>query len=134
MENIWEFFKETITHIGDFVSSTFEKVKESPLVMKIVTFAEDGLNATVPYVKNAAIYSVDKIKEHPYLFGFVGILLLVILMCNCCRCHGGSRSVKMMKAPGRNCRIPRAGFEKDPRAYFLDLRGKNVSGGGDLLV
>ncbi|KAJ8630949.1 hypothetical protein MRB53_024272 [Persea americana] len=32
---------------------------------------------------------------------------------------------KMMKAPGRDGFIPRDGFERDPRAYFRDLRKGN---------
>ncbi|KAL3631261.1 hypothetical protein CASFOL_024245 [Castilleja foliolosa] len=31
-------------------------------------------------------------------------------------------TVKMMKAPGRNMRIPRSSFEIDPKGYFLKLR------------
>jgi len=29
---------------------------------------------------------------------------------------------KTMKAPGRDYRIPRADFERDPKSYFKDLR------------
>ncbi|KAL3367762.1 hypothetical protein AABB24_008895 [Solanum stoloniferum] len=40
------------------------------------------------------------------------------------------RSSKMMKAPGRNTRIPRASFEIDPKRYFRNLRANP----GDMLV
>jgi hypothetical protein len=33
-----------------------------------------------------------------------------------------SKSVKTMKAPGRNYRMPRSNFEANPSAYFRDLR------------
>lgn len=33
---------------------------------------------------------------------------------------------KMMKAPGRDHRIPREEFEKNPRKHFRDLRGKTT--------
>ncbi|KDP41338.1 hypothetical protein JCGZ_15745 [Jatropha curcas] len=35
---------------------------------------------------------------------------------------GSSR--KTMKAPGKDFRIPREDFDKDPAAYFRSLRGK----------
>uniref|UniRef100_A0A5B7AUY1 Uncharacterized protein n=1 Tax=Davidia involucrata TaxID=16924 RepID=A0A5B7AUY1_DAVIN len=50
---------------------------------------------------------------------------------NCCRyffkccyscCCGGWRTVKMMKAPGRNFSIPRYVFESNPGSYFRNLR------------
>ncbi|XXG74085.1 hypothetical protein AAC387_Pa07g2895 [Persea americana] len=38
---------------------------------------------------------------------------------------GSDSGKKMMKAPGRDGFIPRDGFERDPRAYFRDLRKGN---------
>ncbi|KAK1273200.1 hypothetical protein QJS04_geneDACA023307 [Acorus gramineus] len=34
------------------------------------------------------------------------------------------RKGKMMKAPGKDCRISRRSFEQNPRRYFRNLRGK----------
>ncbi|KAK1296006.1 hypothetical protein QJS10_CPB15g01658 [Acorus calamus] len=34
------------------------------------------------------------------------------------------RKGKMMKAPGKDCRISRRSFEENPRGYFRNLRGK----------
>ncbi|KAL7181574.1 hypothetical protein ACSBR1_040465 [Camellia fascicularis] len=55
------------------------------------------------------------------------VLLIMCLCCRCCCCccsRGRGRGVRMMKAPGRNYRMPRSTFESNPRAYFRDLRGK----------
>ncbi|CAK9186223.1 unnamed protein product [Ilex paraguariensis] len=61
-------------------------------------------------------------------FIIAGLILLVCLRCciRCCRCcgRGGKVAVKMMKAPGRNFRMPREVFESNPRSYFLQLREK----------
>ena len=35
-----------------------------------------------------------------------------------------SEERKMMKAPGRDYKIPRDDFEKDPKTYFSNLRNK----------
>lgn len=51
-------------------------------------------------------------------------LVLVLCIC-CCRCCCCGRSVKMMKAPGRNFRMPRHVFEGNPRSYFQNLRSGN---------
>uniref|UniRef100_A0A0V0GUD1 Putative ovule protein n=1 Tax=Solanum chacoense TaxID=4108 RepID=A0A0V0GUD1_SOLCH len=51
--------------------------------------------------------------------------------CYCCCCRGGGRGRgRMMKAPGRNCRMQRSTFESNPRGYFRNLR----SYPGDQLV
>ncbi|KAG8366485.1 hypothetical protein BUALT_Bualt17G0084900 [Buddleja alternifolia] len=53
----------------------------------------------------------------PYLIAAV----VVWFIYRCC-CGGGGGNGKMMKAPGRNYRMPRNAFESDPKAYFSDLR------------
>ncbi|XXG52425.1 hypothetical protein AAC387_Pa03g0770 [Persea americana] len=41
-------------------------------------------------------------------------------------CASGSENDKWMKAPGKNgLRIPRAGFERDPKGYFRNHRKGN---------
>lgn len=74
--------------------------------------------------------------------GLAALLLLLFLCCCCwpllracfsccgsclrscgrCLCCCGRRSVKMMKAPGRDYMMPRHVFESGPRSYFIDLR------------
>ncbi|XP_011041793.1 PREDICTED: uncharacterized protein LOC105137667 [Populus euphratica] len=50
----------------------------------------------------------------------VAVVVIVLLFRGC---RGGpAKSVKTMKAPGRNSRIPRSNFEASPSAYFRDLR------------
>lgn len=63
----------------------------------------------------------------PYMILGV-VLLLVVCCCRCCCCRrrGSGGMVKMMKAPGRNYRMPRHTFESDPRSYFRGLRGKSI--------
>ncbi|PIN11050.1 hypothetical protein CDL12_16359 [Handroanthus impetiginosus] len=58
----------------------------------------------------------------PYLIAAV-VLTLVVYFCRCC-CGGprGGRRVKMMKAPGKNHRMPRRDFENNPKGYFQNLR------------
>uniref|UniRef100_A0A5B6YTR4 Transmembrane protein n=1 Tax=Davidia involucrata TaxID=16924 RepID=A0A5B6YTR4_DAVIN len=57
----------------------------------------------------------------PFIISGV-VLLMCICCCRCC-CRGG-RAVKMMKAPGRGYRMPRAPFESNPGSYFRSLRGR----------
>ncbi|PIA63237.1 hypothetical protein AQUCO_00200924v1 [Aquilegia coerulea] len=128
-ESVWMFIleklKEPFKLVSDFVCSIGKKLKESPLVMKIVGVTDDAANATLPYSKKIGVYCVDKIKQHPYMFGMI-VLFALILGC-CCKCGRSSRSRKMMKAPGRDYMMLRDDFEISPRSYFRDLRGK---GGG----
>lgn len=61
-------------------------------------------------------------------FLIAGLVLLMLICCFkcCCKCCcGGRRSVRMMKAPGRNARMPRNVFERNPRSYFQNLRSGN---------
>ncbi|KAF9624437.1 hypothetical protein IFM89_011445 [Coptis chinensis] len=108
--------KETINLASHLVSSAMDKVKESPFAMKIVGFMEDGVNATLPYVKKYGGYAVDKIKQHPYMSGFIVVFAFVLWKCRC-RCTRG----KMMKAPGRDYMMLRGDFEKDPRLVSQKL-------------
>ncbi|KAH6798679.1 hypothetical protein C2S51_035163 [Perilla frutescens var. frutescens] len=60
----------------------------------------------------------------PWIIAAV-VLTVVICLCRCCCkccCGGGGGRVRMMKAPGRNCRMPRSAFESNPRGYFRNLR------------
>ncbi|KAL6545280.1 hypothetical protein OROGR_009154 [Orobanche gracilis] len=60
----------------------------------------------------------------PYLIVAVVLTAVVCFCrccCGCCRGRGGGK-VKMMKAPGRSCRIRRDVFESDPKGYFWNLR------------
>jgi hypothetical protein len=50
----------------------------------------------------------------------VAVVVIVLLFGGCC--GGAAKSVKTMKAPGRNYRMPRSNFEANPSAYFRDLR------------
>ncbi|KAJ6856007.1 hypothetical protein NC651_040578 [Populus alba x Populus x berolinensis] len=61
----------------------------------------------------------------------VAVVVIVLLFLSCCGCLAkivGSCcgclawSVKTMKAPGRNYRMPRSTFEANPSAYFRGLR------------
>jgi len=61
------------------------------------------------------------------LFIIAAVVLIACLCCCyrcCCRRGGGGRAVRMMKAPGRDYRMPRHVFEGNPRSYFRNLRGK----------
>lgn len=60
-------------------------------------------------------------RNAPY---FVMGLILVFSLWFCCRCFRyccRMKTVKMMKAPGRNFRMPRPNFEANPRSYFRNL-------------
>lgn len=69
-------------------------------------------------------------KVHHWLavalpFMIAGAVLITLCCCcyKCCcsSCRGRGR-VRTMKAPGRNCRMPRSAFESNPRSYFQNLR------------
>ncbi|KAF5175889.1 hypothetical protein FRX31_034526 [Thalictrum thalictroides] len=126
---IGDKMKEPFKVVSDFVCSIGEKLKESPLVMKIVGVTEDAANATLPYLKNIGVYCVEKIKQHPYMFGLI-VLFALLLVCCCKKGCSSSSSGKMMKAPGRDYMMLRDDFEASPRSYFRELRGKGSNGRG----
>ncbi|KAL5723272.1 hypothetical protein ACHQM5_006689 [Ranunculus cassubicifolius] len=125
LETIWRFIYqkmgETIGHGSVLMCSAWEKLRGSPLPTQIVRFTQTTAVATLPYVKNALDFSVGSIKQHPYLFG----LLVLFIMGKTFGGGGGSGGGKMMKAPGRDYRMPRANFENNPRSYFRGLRGNS---------
>ncbi|GAB4840147.1 hypothetical protein Ancab_020910 [Ancistrocladus abbreviatus] len=58
----------------------------------------------------------------PCLIGGL-VLLLCFCCCKKCCCRGGRRSVRMMRAPGREgVVIPRNVFARNPMLYFQNLR------------
>ncbi|KAH7840248.1 hypothetical protein Vadar_014691 [Vaccinium darrowii] len=61
----------------------------------------------------------------PFIIAAVVLIACLWCCCRCC-CRGGGRgrAVRMMKAPGRDYRMPRHVFEENPRSYFRNLRGK----------
>ncbi|KAG8366483.1 hypothetical protein BUALT_Bualt17G0084700 [Buddleja alternifolia] len=54
----------------------------------------------------------------PYLIAAVVVWFIYRWCCG----GGGGGKGKLMKAPGRNYRMPRIAFESDPKAYFSNLR------------
>ncbi|KAL3631260.1 hypothetical protein CASFOL_024244 [Castilleja foliolosa] len=52
----------------------------------------------------------------PYIIAAVVLVVVV-------RFFGGGGKGKMMKAPGRNYKMPRRDFASNPKGYFKDLRG-----------
>ncbi|KAL3501526.1 hypothetical protein ACH5RR_035975 [Cinchona calisaya] len=73
----------------------------------------------------------DKLHQwlHIALIILIVVAAVVVLFscvyycCKWCCCGGGRRrGVRMMRAPGRNCWMPRQDFESDPRSYFSNLR------------
>ncbi|XP_055815266.1 uncharacterized protein LOC129885077 [Solanum dulcamara] len=68
----------------------------------------------------------DKINHRfhaalPFLIAAMVLAIISTYCCYCCCFRGGGRGL-MMKAPGRNCRMPRSTFESDPTSYFRNLR------------
>ena len=59
-------------------------------------------------------------KEKVPIMVAVVVVVILLLFRGCC--GGSAKSVKTMKAPGRNSRIPRRNFEASPSAYFRGLR------------
>uniref|UniRef100_A0A7N0UJX2 Uncharacterized protein n=1 Tax=Kalanchoe fedtschenkoi TaxID=63787 RepID=A0A7N0UJX2_KALFE len=57
----------------------------------------------------------------PWLMVVLMIVSIVLVLRFFCR---KKRPVKMMKAPGRNHRMPRRDFASNPKKYFRELRGK----------
>ncbi|KAI8539377.1 hypothetical protein RHMOL_Rhmol09G0178300 [Rhododendron molle] len=53
----------------------------------------------------------------------ISAVVLITCLCCCCGSSSGGRAVRMMKAPGREYRMPRHVFEGNPRSYFRNLRG-----------
>ncbi|KAL2457795.1 Uncharacterized protein Adt_46231 [Abeliophyllum distichum] len=60
----------------------------------------------------------------PFLIAAAALIVFICFCRCCCGCCKGGRGgrVKMMKAPGRNYRMPRNVFESDPKGYFHNLR------------
>ncbi|PIA63238.1 hypothetical protein AQUCO_00200925v1 [Aquilegia coerulea] len=116
-ESVWMITSQKMNET--FNLATDLVMKYSPLVMKYVGVTVDAARATFPCLKNIGVYCVEMIKQHPYLFGLIVLLVLF----NCSSSSAGScNSKKMMKAPGRNYRMPRDDFERSPRSYFQSER------------
>ncbi|GAB4840149.1 hypothetical protein Ancab_020912 [Ancistrocladus abbreviatus] len=116
-------------------------------VLLLNKYAYDGQAADDGSPKDLLSYVLMKLKEWffavwhfiEYLAGklrrfslqkrgarrFTGGLVLLLCFCCCkkCCCRGGRRSVRMMRAPGREgVVIPRNVFARNPMLYFQNLR------------
>ncbi|XP_043698989.1 uncharacterized protein LOC122649812 [Telopea speciosissima] len=116
LENLQRLLSSKINETLDLVGFTAARLKDShPIVKKFVGFTEKRVTEALPHVKSFLGFSAEKIKEHPYVFGLV---VLIVLW------NAPPIPRKMMKAPGSDYLMARDDFELSPRSYFLDLRGK----------
>ncbi|XAR65306.1 hypothetical protein NMG60_11009387 [Bertholletia excelsa] len=106
----------------NWMNTVLEKLKELLVVLQNFWASLIG--------KADEVFPPDKREEQihhwlvvatPFLIA-AGSLLLCICCCRCC-CRGRGGRVRMMKAPGRDYRMPRHVFESNPRSYFRGLRG-----------
>ncbi|KAL7604738.1 hypothetical protein Lser_V15G15394 [Lactuca serriola] len=93
-------------NVGNIFTQLVSAVKSKSVPDKDAEQIYEWLYAAAPYLIVAAI------------FWIIGVC--------CCRCLcGRRRSAGRMNAPGRRpTRLPRAAFERNPRGYFRDLRGR----------
>ncbi|PIN11049.1 hypothetical protein CDL12_16358 [Handroanthus impetiginosus] len=94
---------------GGKIKNCFHVVQLYLIGMRRGEMIKHWFHVAQPYV-NAA---------QPYL---IAAVILTMLVYFCGGGGGGGGSVKMMKAPGRNYRMPRHDFEIDPQGYFQNLR------------
>ena len=123
MQNTMELEKNE-ENIKDYV---FEKLKE------VVVFLQYWWEAVIHW--SDKVFPPDSRADTlshwvhvatPFLI--TGLVILVLICCVKCCCCGGGRAVRMMKAPGRNIRMPRNVFERNPAGYFQNLRSGNSVG------
>lgn len=136
--NTITYVQEDWKEMGDNIINTLkEKLQE--LLLALENFGNYLLNSFDKLFPPET--REDKIRHWlhvatPYLIVAV-IVVTVFFLCRCCCpccCCGGRRSsIKMMKAPGRDYRMPRHKFESNPRGYFRDLRGKPSSSSYNLV-
>lgn len=100
-----------------------EKLKQSfELIINMSASLVKRVDDVFPPEERAEIIGKLVHMAKPYLKPGLALLFIILFFCYCGRSGGGAG--KMMKAPGRNVRIPRARFEGNPRGYFRGLRGK----------
>lgn len=106
------------------ISNIWEKMKEIG--------AETILKTLLEKLKQIFFeaFPTEKLDQRINVIGLPFMIitgLVLFLLCSCC-CGGRKKQpVKMMKAPGRNSRMPRKSFEDNPRNYFQNLHPKKSS-------
>ncbi|KAL9319407.1 hypothetical protein ACSQ67_015924 [Phaseolus vulgaris] len=113
MDCVINWLVPLISCLGATINPTLEKYTGQTFDVKDNSCDEVGIDGEMLlHVAGAVGVALAAIV----LVWFLWKMIKVILGCCCCR--GG----RTMKAPGRNCRISRNSFERNPRAYFRNLR------------
>ncbi|KAL5993788.1 hypothetical protein ACLOJK_038145 [Asimina triloba] len=111
--------------VGDFI---LKKLSELLILLEnFVAYVVEKVNEAFPAETRSEQLKHWLHVAAPWVLGLV-LLLLCFRCCRscCCRCCKTWNILKMMKASGRNYRMPRHAFESNPRSYFRDLRGKSI--------
>ncbi|CAI9756148.1 unnamed protein product [Fraxinus pennsylvanica] len=113
--------------VNEVMNFTVEKSKELRLAME--NFGGEVVDwfdkVFPPETRGDKIHHWLHVATSFLIMAVASILFICIFRycCRCCMGRGFGRvCVKMMKAPGRNFRMPRSVFESDPKGYFCNLR------------
>ncbi|KAL5999942.1 hypothetical protein ACLOJK_034619 [Asimina triloba] len=107
--------------VGDFI---LNKLSELLILLEnFVAYVVGKVNEAFPAETRS-----EQLKHWLHVAAPWALSLVLLLLCFCCcrSCCKPRNTFKMMKAPGRNYRMPRHAFETNPRSYFRDLRGKTL--------
>ncbi|MCL7047333.1 hypothetical protein MKW94_028600 [Papaver nudicaule] len=114
-----EVKKKIIPYFNRCLNSTGEVLSKEviPYAKSLLHSGQEIVQKSFPSLNSYAIFVGVFCKEHPSLF-----LVVVLIICCVWRLSLSLFPAKMMKAPGRNYKISRANFERNPGSYFRRQR------------
>ncbi|KAJ6952924.1 hypothetical protein NC653_041916 [Populus alba x Populus x berolinensis] len=106
--------------VSDYIRSPFDLTKKfigSDAVSDVTHNLSDQIKK---FLASETVVDVLRWLKKESVPIMVAVVVIALLFGGCC--GGAAKSVKTMKAPGRNYRMPRSDFEANPSAYFRGLR------------
>ncbi|WOH07953.1 hypothetical protein DCAR_0727388 [Daucus carota subsp. sativus] len=125
-ENIKDYVFEKLKEVVVFLQYWWEEVIHWSDKVFPPDSRADTLSHWVHVATPFLITGLDRDRDRRLALSGLVILMLICCVKRCC--CGGGRAVRMMKAPGRNIRMPRNVFERNPAGYFQNLRSGNSVG------
>ncbi|CAI9756146.1 unnamed protein product [Fraxinus pennsylvanica] len=125
VDKVKHTLQPTVMGVNEVMNFIVEKLKELRLAMenfggKVVDWFD---KVFPPETRGDKIHHWLRVAI-PFIIMAVAPIVFIWIFRYCCLCRMGLGlgRVKMMKAPGRNFRMPRSVFESDPKRYFWNLR------------
>uniref|UniRef100_A0A2K1WTD0 Uncharacterized protein n=1 Tax=Populus trichocarpa TaxID=3694 RepID=A0A2K1WTD0_POPTR len=137
---------ELLTFLSTYINNLYSQKKKFLVSDAVSDYIRSPFNLTKKSIAPDAVSDLTLVVIVLLFLSCCGCLAKIVGSCcgclakivgSCCGCtclawsvRSGcgclsrclSKSVKTMKAPGRNYHMPRSNFEANPSAYFRDLR------------